>query len=332
MRLFPPGKVSRVLLRILQLCTEATSGGRGSARHRFLRQAPMERQSALPGTSLMQGEFAADLITCLFHESKLGSKSSVRPIVSCPRMFKSKGTCSALVIQKACCTDPTAAGYHLEWLTCRLFRYCRLVMQDGSVWHGKGFGYQEGGTQVGEVVFNTTLTGYQELLTDPSYRGQFVCYTVPHVGNVGINAGTIPESVPCCHAESARTKQLFLVTGSASHVVVCRGHRIRKGASERHHCEGPVLCGLQLSVKVLARRVSEGTEGPRHCRCRHQSHHEAAARDWGHERHHHHGRLPQVCRRFTCTFNPSCVLDKDAAASNPDHWISPFVCDVIIGG
>ena len=72
---------------------------------------------------------------------------------------------------------------------------CRLVLQDGSVWHGKGFGYTEGGTEVGEVVFNTTLTGYQELLTDPSYRGQFVCYTVPHVGNVGINAGAMPELV-----------------------------------------------------------------------------------------------------------------------------------------
>ena len=64
----------------------------------------------------------------------------------------------------------------------------RLVLQDGSVWHGKGFGYLEG-NNVGEVVFNTTLTGYQELLTDPSYKGQFICYTVPHIGNVGINTG-----------------------------------------------------------------------------------------------------------------------------------------------
>ena len=66
---------------------------------------------------------------------------------------------------------------------------CRLVLADGSVWHGKSFGYTEGGTTVAEVVFNTTLTGYQELLTDPSYRGQIVCYTTPHIGNVGINAG-----------------------------------------------------------------------------------------------------------------------------------------------
>lgn len=61
------------------------------------------------------------------------------------------------------------------------------MLADGSVWHGKSFGYT-GESQVGEVVFNTTLTGYQELLTDPSYKGQFVCYTTPHIGNVGINA------------------------------------------------------------------------------------------------------------------------------------------------
>ena len=42
---------------------------------------------------------------------------------------------------------------------------------------------------VGEVVFNTSLTGYQEILTDPSYKGQFVVFTYPHIGNVGINPG-----------------------------------------------------------------------------------------------------------------------------------------------
>ena len=46
---------------------------------------------------------------------------------------------------------------------------------------------------VGEVVFNTSLTGYQEILTDPSYKGQFVCFTYPHIGNVGINPGARPS-------------------------------------------------------------------------------------------------------------------------------------------
>ncbi|KAK9806878.1 hypothetical protein WJX72_005945 [[Myrmecia] bisecta] len=63
----------------------------------------------------------------------------------------------------------------------------RLVLEDGSVWHGKSFGAT--GTEIGEVVFNTSITGYQEILTDPSYKGQFVVFTHPHIGNVGINLG-----------------------------------------------------------------------------------------------------------------------------------------------
>ncbi|KAF9689771.1 hypothetical protein SADUNF_Sadunf01G0126900 [Salix dunnii] len=61
----------------------------------------------------------------------------------------------------------------------------RLVLEDGSVWRAKSFGAR--GTQVGEVVFNTSLTGYQEILTDPSYAGQFVLMTNPHIGNTGVN-------------------------------------------------------------------------------------------------------------------------------------------------
>ena len=61
-----------------------------------------------------------------------------------------------------------------------------LVLEDGSVHRGYGFGAIESG--VGEVVFNTTMTGYQEVLTDPSYAGQLVTLTYPLVGNYGINS------------------------------------------------------------------------------------------------------------------------------------------------
>lgn len=61
----------------------------------------------------------------------------------------------------------------------------RLVLEDGSEWLGTAFGAQ--GRELGEVVFNTSLSGYQEILTDPSYKGQFVVFTCPHIGNVGIN-------------------------------------------------------------------------------------------------------------------------------------------------
>ena len=61
-----------------------------------------------------------------------------------------------------------------------------LILEDGSVFHGTSIGAD--GQSVGEVVFNTAMTGYQEILTDPSYCRQLVTLTYPHIGNVGVNA------------------------------------------------------------------------------------------------------------------------------------------------
>ena len=61
-----------------------------------------------------------------------------------------------------------------------------LVLEDGRTFHGESFGAT--GTTVAEIVFNTGMTGYQETLTDPSYRGQIVVMTAPHIGNTGANA------------------------------------------------------------------------------------------------------------------------------------------------
>lgn len=60
-----------------------------------------------------------------------------------------------------------------------------LVLSDGSVFKGRGFGAAV--TNVGEVCFNTSMTGYQEIMTDPSYAGQIITFTFPHIGNVGAN-------------------------------------------------------------------------------------------------------------------------------------------------
>ena len=68
------------------------------------------------------------------------------------------------------------------------------ALADGTVIHGQAFGAAT--TVVGEVVFNTSLTGYQEVITDPSYRGQMVCMTLPHVGNTGINAEDVESDRP----------------------------------------------------------------------------------------------------------------------------------------
>ena len=61
-----------------------------------------------------------------------------------------------------------------------------LVLADGTVFYGHGAGAS--GVVVGELCFNTAMTGHQEILADPSYAGQIVCFTFPHVGNVGANA------------------------------------------------------------------------------------------------------------------------------------------------
>ena len=84
-----------------------------------------------------------------------------------------------------------------------------LVLEDGNVFRGISIGYA--GTSVGEVVFNTSLTGYQEILTDPSYASQMVTLTYPHIGSVGANtedeecdqifaSGLIVKDVPSLHS------------------------------------------------------------------------------------------------------------------------------------
>ena len=60
-----------------------------------------------------------------------------------------------------------------------------LVLEDGTFFHGYGFGYK--GIATGEVCFNTSITGYQEIITDPSYASQIINFTFPHIGNVGTN-------------------------------------------------------------------------------------------------------------------------------------------------
>ena len=77
-----------------------------------------------------------------------------------------------------------------------------LVLADGSVFSGYGIG-KEGATS-GEICFNTSMTGYQEILTDPSYTGQVICFTFPHIGNVGCNAEDL-ESGEIMAREEARS-------------------------------------------------------------------------------------------------------------------------------
>src|SRR5881227_1603833 len=61
-----------------------------------------------------------------------------------------------------------------------------IALEDGRVWRGRS--WAAAGESIGEMVFNTSMTGYQEVLTDPSYAGQIVCMTYPLIGNYGVNS------------------------------------------------------------------------------------------------------------------------------------------------
>src|SRR6266576_2073898 len=76
-----------------------------------------------------------------------------------------------------------------------------LVLADGTVLEGFGLGAE--GQAVGEVCFNTAMTGYEEILTDPSYAGQLITFTFPHIGNVGTNDEDI-ETVNMASASGVR--------------------------------------------------------------------------------------------------------------------------------
>ena len=86
-----------------------------------------------------------------------------------------------------------------------------LVLADGSVFRGRGIGAQ--GRAIGEVCFNTAMTGYQEILTDPSYAGQIIAFTFPHVGNVGANAEDVEADAPAARGLVLRAD----LTGPSSH-------------------------------------------------------------------------------------------------------------------
>ena len=80
-----------------------------------------------------------------------------------------------------------------------------LYFENGLLLEAKSFGAE--GTSVGEIVFNTSLTGYQEIVTDPSYAGQFVTFTMPEIGNVGCNAQDMESKGAHCKGIIVRTYQ-----------------------------------------------------------------------------------------------------------------------------
>ena len=120
-----------------------------------------------------------------------------------------------------------------------------LVLADGAVFWGRGFGCQAAGA-VGEVCFNTGMTGYQETLTDPSYAGQIITFTFPHIGNVGVNGGDMEAA-----GVAARGVVIKQDVGAASN------WRAVQGLDGWLRARGvPGIAGVD--TRALTRRIRDG--------------------------------------------------------------------------
>ena len=106
-----------------------------------------------------------------------------------------------------------------------------LVLADGTVLEGIGLGAT--GHAVGEVCFNTAMTGYEEILTDPSYAGQIITFTFPHIGNVGTNEEDI-ETVNMAATPGARGVILRAGDHRSRRTTAPRGTST-SGSAPRHH-------------------------------------------------------------------------------------------------
>lgn len=133
-----------------------------------------------------------------------------------------------------------------------------LVLADGSVFYGRSVGYQ--GTTSGEVVFNTSMTGYQEILTDPSYCKQIVTLTYPHVGNTGTNsediegktvyaAGLVIRDIPILPSSfrSEESLQEYLIRNKTVAIAGIDTRRLTRVLRDKGAQAGAILTGEDVT-------------------------------------------------------------------------------------
>lgn len=133
-----------------------------------------------------------------------------------------------------------------------------LVLADGSVFYGHSVGYQ--GTTSGEVVFNTSMTGYQEILTDPSYCKQIVTLTYPHVGNTGTNsediegktvyaAGLVIRDIPILPSSfrSEESLQEYLIRNKTVAIAGIDTRRLTRVLRDKGAQAGAILTGEDVT-------------------------------------------------------------------------------------
>src|SRR5262249_20874700 len=158
--------------------TATRTSGRRAARSRSTRRWP-SRRTARPCTSRRPASMAR------------AGRSATPPCTRSSRKLHLAGRSPSP-------ESGTAPGPNPVMLTDRAMSTnggrATLVLEDGVVFEGRSFGAT--GETTGEVVFNTALCGYQEVLTDPSYAGQIVTMTYPHIGNYGVNRDDVESARP----------------------------------------------------------------------------------------------------------------------------------------
>ena len=143
-----------------------------------------------------------------------------------------------------------------------------LVLADGSVFHGVSVGYN--GNTSGEVVFNTAMTGYQEILTDPSYCKQIVTLTYPHIGNTGTNnedqeskqvwaAGLIIRDLPLLHSNFRAGESLhdYLVRNQTVAIANIDTRRLTNLLREKGSQGGAILTGENAAIEKAQELIAE---------------------------------------------------------------------------
>ncbi len=148
-----------------------------------------------------------------------------------------------------------------------------LVLADGSVFRGLSIGAD--GITTGEVVFNTALTGYQEILTDPSYSRQIVTLTYPHIGNTGVNAedveadrihaaGLVVRDLPRLHSNFRASQSLgdYLTSQNIVAIADIDTRRLTRVLREKGSQNGCIMAGVVDEAKALeAARAFPGLAG-----------------------------------------------------------------------
>ena len=120
----------------------------------------------------------------------------------------------------------------------------KLALEDGTVFSGLSFG--AAGEVDGEVCFNTSMTGYQEIITDPSYAGQIITFTFPHVGNVGTNPEDIESINPAARG--------VVLRGDITEPANWRAAKPLDDWLKSHNLPG--ICGVD--TREITRRVRDG--------------------------------------------------------------------------